>query len=191
MWIEWMEDRGVAYLEEVDERSLARWTKYLSRCVKADEGDSDGGITRATAWTYYNAVRAYLGWCVTWRDLDANPADDPKPLDAMPNRPSRSSGDQQFWSPEQRQTHLRHLDERAHEVIDEDGFAPVCDRARTTLTWRPARSTCSARARTRNRRRSPTSPSRRCRPLARCPRPSGRLAVVPNVPSTVAVGCRS
>ena len=132
LWIDWMNERGVDHLEDVNERSLARWTKYLSRRVKANEGDSDGGITRATAWTYFNAVRSYLGWCETWRDLETNPADDPKPIDAMPDRPSRSSGDQQFWSPKQRQTLLRHLNERAHEAIEEDAhdaLAPVRDRA--------------------------------------------------------------
>jgi len=132
LWIDWMNERGVVYLEDVDERSLARWTKHLSRRVKANEGNSEGGITRATAWTYFNAVRSYLGWCETWRDLETNPADDPRPIDAMPDRPSRSSGDQQFWSPKQRQTLLRHLDERAREAIEEDGsdaLAPLRDRA--------------------------------------------------------------
>lgn len=132
LWIDWMNERGVVYLEGVDERSLARWTKHLSRRVKAYEGNSEDGITKATAWTYFNAVRSYLGWCETWRDLETNPADDPRPTDAMPDRPSRSSGDQQFWSPKQRQTLLRHLDERAREAIEEDGsdaLAPLRDRA--------------------------------------------------------------
>ncbi|WP_135535907.1 tyrosine-type recombinase/integrase [Halostella pelagica] len=131
-WVDWMEERDIRYLEDVDEQTLARWTKYLSRRVKANDGDSDGGITRATAWTYFNTVRTYLGWCETWREIEENPADGPRVIDAMPDRPSRSSGNQQFWSPEQRQRLLRHLDERAHEAIDADGhdaLAPVRDRA--------------------------------------------------------------
>ena len=133
IWIEWMDERGDGHLEAVDERALARWVRqYLARRVKAHEADESEGITRATAWTYFNAVRTYLGWCETWGHLDENPAEDPMPLDAMPDRPSNSSGDQQFWSPEQRQTLLRYLDERASEAIDEedsDALAALRDRA--------------------------------------------------------------
>ncbi|WP_135822972.1 tyrosine-type recombinase/integrase [Halostella litorea] len=132
-WIDWMhEHTGTEYLEGIDERTLARYPKYLARRVKANDGDADGGITRGTAWTYFNAVRSYLAWCVAWRDLEDNPADSATVIDEMPDRPSRSSADQQFWSPAQRQTLLQYVDERAHEAIDEEGsdaLAPVRDRA--------------------------------------------------------------
>ncbi|NHN49894.1 tyrosine-type recombinase/integrase [Halostella sp. JP-L12] len=131
LWIDWLDERGVDHLAALDERTLARWVRrYLDQRVKANEADGDDGITRATAWTYFNAVRAYLGWCETWGYVDQNPAEDPMPLEAMPDRPSNSSGDRQFWSPEQRRTLLRYVDDRAREAIDEDGtdaLAPVRD----------------------------------------------------------------
>ncbi len=131
-WIDWMRDHGDEFLEDLDSQSVGRWTQYLNRRVQAHDADSDSGITRASAWTYYNLVSAYLTYCREWEYIAENPAKAAVVEKAMPDRPSGGSKDQQFWSPEQRQTLLQYVDERAHNAIDEhgsDAVAEVRDRA--------------------------------------------------------------
>lgn len=131
-WIDWMQDRGVETLEALTGRNVANYAQYLNRRVQAHEADSDQGISRSTAWTYYNHVSAYLTYCREWEYIADNPAKAAVVRKAMPDRPSGSSNDQQFWSAEQRQELLLYVDKRAHEAIDEhgmDALPEVRDRA--------------------------------------------------------------
>jgi len=131
-WIDTMGDRGVETLDDLDSRTVGRWAQYLDRRVQAHEADSDSGLTRASAWTYYNHVSAYLTYCREWEYIAENPAQAAVVEKAMPDRPSGSSKDQQFWSPTQRQALLQYVDERAHDAIDakgHDAVAEVRDRA--------------------------------------------------------------
>lgn len=128
-WIDWMQRRGDDTLEGLDGRAMARWAEHLDRRVK---NTADEGISAATAWSYYDLVSAYLTYCSEWEYIAENPARTAVAKTAMPDRRATSSADQQFWSPEQRQTLIRHVDERAHDAIDErgsDALAEVRDRA--------------------------------------------------------------
>ena len=120
-WIEWMDRREVATLEELDSRHLARYAGHLARRVNARQanGDTDG-ITAATAWNYYSLVSAYLRYCQQWEYITENPADTDRAKDEMPDRPTADSGQQQFWSQQQRETIVSYVDERAQEAIDAD-----------------------------------------------------------------------
>ncbi|SNZ17100.1 Site-specific recombinase XerD [Natronoarchaeum philippinense] len=131
-WIDWLDDRGVEYLEDLDSQTVGRWAQYLSRRVASHNADADSGLSRASAWTYYNHVSAYLTYCREWEFIAENPAQAAVVENAMPDRPSGGSKNQQFWSPTQRQTLLQYVDERAHNAIDErgsDAVTEVRDRA--------------------------------------------------------------
>ena len=120
-WIDWMERRGTSALEDVDSRHLARYAGHLTRRVNARRANGDTeGITAATAWNYYSLVSAYLHYCQQWEYISENPADTDRAKDEMPDRPSTDSGKQQFWSPEQRETIVSHVEERTHDAVDAD-----------------------------------------------------------------------
>ena len=120
-WINWMDRRGVAALKDVDSRHLARYAGHLARRVNARRANGDTeGITAATAWNYYSLVSAYLHYCQQWEYISENPADTDRAKDEMPDRPSTDSGKQQFWSAEQRETIVSHVEDRAHDAVDAD-----------------------------------------------------------------------
>lgn len=120
-WIEWTEDRGVTTFEALDSRPLAQYAASLSRRVDARRANGEGdGITAATAWNYYSLVSAYLHYCMEWEYVDDNPARSAKAKDELPDRPRADSGEQQFWSAEQREELVRHVERRAGEAIDDD-----------------------------------------------------------------------
>jgi integrase len=128
-WIEWMDSRGVTTLEALDSRHLARYAGYLARRVNARRTNDDAeGITPATAWNYYSLVSAYLHYCQQWEYIVENPADTDRAKDEMPDRPTTDSGQQQFWSQQQRETIVSYVDEQAHDAID------VNPRSREALT---------------------------------------------------------
>jgi integrase len=121
-WRQRLEDRGVETVEKVGKRNMASYAQYLSRRVDAVKSrEVDGGISAATAWTYYDYVSAFLSYCVRWEYLEENPAQKGIATDELPPRPMKKSGDQQFWSPEDRKSLVRYADRRAHEAVDEKG----------------------------------------------------------------------
>jgi len=134
-WIEWMDSRGATTLEELDSRDLARYAGHLARRVNARRANGNTeGITAATAWNYYSLVSAYLRYCQQWEYIAENPADTDRAKDEMPDRPTTDSGQQQFWSEQQRETIVSHVEERAHDAIDTDprsreALTAACDRA--------------------------------------------------------------
>ncbi|WP_066418992.1 tyrosine-type recombinase/integrase [Halorubrum aethiopicum] len=119
-WIEWADRRGISTLEELDSRHLARYAEHLNRRVNAHRADDNEGITAATAWNYYSLVSAYLYYCQQWEYLSENPADTERAKAEMPDRPKTDSGRQQFWSTEQRETLIRHIEDRAYAAVDTD-----------------------------------------------------------------------
>ncbi|ADD07542.1 XerC/D-like integrase (plasmid) [Natrialba magadii ATCC 43099] len=136
-WISYCADRDVRTLESVTKRTMGHYASHLGRRVDAGQSDAvDGGIAASTAHTYYNLVSAFLSWAVKWDYLAENPAEKAAAKDELPSKNSSNSGDQQFWSPEQRRTIMGYVDERARTAIDErgtDALEEVRDRALVAL----------------------------------------------------------
>jgi integrase len=136
-WVDYCADRSVDTLEGVSKRTMGSYASYLHRRVEAGRSaTTDGGIAASSAWTYYNQVSAFLAWAVKWDYLAENPAEKAAAKEELPNKPSSNSGDQQFWSPEQRRTIMEYVDERAREAIDgkgTDALEEVRDRALVAL----------------------------------------------------------
>lgn len=120
-WRRRLESRGVETVERVDKRVMANYATDLSHRVGTGTNRADGGITAATAWTYYDYVSAFLSYCVRWEWLAENPAQKAIALDELPPRPT-TSGDQQFWSADDRNALIRYVDQRAHDAVDETGL---------------------------------------------------------------------
>lgn len=121
-WIEKMERRGIDQFGDLDERHIAQWVdEYLAQRVRAHRS-SDGkrGISAGSAATYYDYVSAYLSYCKQWGIIEENPAASAVAREPLPDRPSRQSGDQQFWTPEQRQAITTHVSARVSEALNED-----------------------------------------------------------------------
>ncbi len=118
------DQHGLHTVEAIDKRAMAAYAQHLSQRVDAGRDrttDTDAGITPATAWTYYDYVSAFLAWAVRWDLLEENPAQKGIAVDELPPRPTKRSGDQQFWTAEDRTRLLRHADRRADEALDSDG----------------------------------------------------------------------
>ncbi|SIS13127.1 Site-specific recombinase XerD [Natronorubrum thiooxidans] len=132
-WRHRLEQRSIETVDEIDKRTMATYAQYLSRRVDAGTSRNvDGGIAAATAWTYYDYVSAFLSYCVRWDYLEENPAQKGIALDELPPRPTKKSGDQQFWSAADRTALCRYVDDRAHQAVDErgtDAFEELRDRA--------------------------------------------------------------
>lgn len=113
-WQTFLEGRGVHTVEGVTKQHMA---KYAKEELSNEESKSD-----ATARTYYDYVSAFLSYCVKWEWLEENPAQKGIALDELPPRPKKKSGDQQFWTADDRKALLRYADRRAHEAVDEKGM---------------------------------------------------------------------
>ncbi|NGM70530.1 tyrosine-type recombinase/integrase [Natronolimnobius sp. AArcel1] len=138
-WIEWCRKQETTTLEDVSTRTMQRYASRLQQRVRAQQADSSNGISAASAWTYYNVVSAFLSWAVRWEYLTENPAEKERAKKELPARPSSNSGDQQFWSANQRQAIVRYVGEQARNAIDDpetDPFDAVRNRAVvTTLAY--------------------------------------------------------
>ena len=119
--------RDVTTIDAVDKRAMASYATHLADRVDAKQNrDSDvDGINAATAWTYYDYVSAFLSWCVKWDYLSENPAQKGAALDELPPRPSHNSGDQQFWTSEDRRQLLSYADRRVDEALEEKGLDAI------------------------------------------------------------------
>ena len=130
-----LEQNGVTTIETVDKRAMADYAQYLTRRVNANRNpDIEGGISPATAWTYFDNVSAFLHYCKEWEYLTENPAQKAIVKSELPDRPTSDSSKQQFWSASDRNALLQHVDKRASAAIDEHGLdekalTPVRDRA--------------------------------------------------------------
>jgi len=119
-WIEWSQDKGVTTLDGISARHMGRYASYLSRRVDARRADSSVGITASTAWQYYQLVSAYLSYCREWEYIDSNPANMQRVKNKMPDKPSQTSRDQQFWSSEQREALVEYIDVTARDAVSDD-----------------------------------------------------------------------
>ncbi|SDL09325.1 tyrosine-type recombinase/integrase [Natronorubrum texcoconense] len=125
-WVEWCQKRDCKTVNDVSTLTMRNYASYLKR-----RSDAEEGIAATTARTYYNYVSALLSWAVEVEQLAENPAEKRRAKKPLP-KATTNSGDQQFWSPEQRRAITEYVDERAREAIAVDGtdaFEAVRNRA--------------------------------------------------------------
>lgn len=119
-WIDFCERRDVTTIEDVSTRSMNRYANHLARRIEAGESDDvEGGISKTTAWTYYDYVSSFLTWAVRWNYLTENPAEKERAREGLPDRPSSGEYDRQFWTPEQRRTILEFVRRRVDSAYRE------------------------------------------------------------------------
>lgn len=120
-------DSNIATIGAVNKYHMETYATHLNDRVRAKQNrDTErDGITPATAWTYYDYVSAFLGWCVKYDYLSENPAQKGIAMDELPARPSNNSGEQQFWTTEHRQQLLGYVDDRADEALDDRGLDAI------------------------------------------------------------------
>jgi integrase len=123
-WADWMAGRSYD-LDTLKENGPDVLRKYATRLRKRTQA---GGIAASTAKTYFAYVSACLSFAVREGRLSRNPAQTETARELLPED-SRDRGDQQHWTPEQREQLLRYVDERAETAIDERGFG-ACTEAR-------------------------------------------------------------
>lgn len=68
--------------------------------------------------TYYNNLSGYVGWLVDEDLLDGHLANANRARDPLPEDDGRRSGDEQIWTPTQRDQLLKHLRDRAYDLLD-------------------------------------------------------------------------
>jgi integrase len=130
-WSEWLQQRGIDDLDRVDIQTMRRYAQRLRQRARARESDPETGITPASAQTYYAIISGFLTWCVEDERLPTNPALARRAKTELPDDTGERTT-QQFWSTEDRTRLLRHVDQRAHDAIDErgsDAAIEVRDRA--------------------------------------------------------------
>ena len=122
-----LEDRGTVHVTAIDKRDLAAYAEHLADAVAdaADRTTTTGGISAATAWTYYDYVSAYLAYCVEWDYLSKNPARKGPATAQLPPRPTTQTDEADFWTSEDRRRLLRFADQRAEHALDEHGAAVI------------------------------------------------------------------
>lgn len=126
-WIAWTQDERSTYtFGGLDVADCEAYALHLKQ--RANSGD----LAASSARKYYDYVRAYCGWCADREHASENPAAKDRAEAALPDADQRSEHRQQLWTPDQRRAIMRHVDERAHAAVDEDGrdaVKPLRDRA--------------------------------------------------------------
>jgi integrase len=119
-WINWLADREdpIESFDQLQVSQMRQYARHLKERVDRDE------IAGSTANTYWNYIAAFLGWCVYEELLTENPARKRRAEQELPDMRPRSDR-QQFWSRDDREALLSHLNERAHVAIDEEGLSAI------------------------------------------------------------------
>jgi site-specific recombinase XerD len=124
-------DRGVETLEAVSATDCRRYAQHLADRVREDE------LAASSANTYYDVVRAFLGWCVRDGRIPENPADTLRATESLPT--DGGDADRQYWWPQEREAMFAALDTLVDEANDAasqgdvDGTRAGQDAAR--VTW--------------------------------------------------------
>ncbi|WP_323676294.1 tyrosine-type recombinase/integrase [Halorubellus sp. PRR65] len=118
--------RGVETLEAVSATDCRRYAQHLADRVRADE------LAASSANTYYDVVRAFLGWCVRDGRIPENPADTLRATEDLPT--DSGDVDRQYWWPEEREAMFAALDAAVDDANDTAGDATGTDGARRA-TW--------------------------------------------------------
>ncbi|OTF01942.1 site-specific integrase [Halorubrum sp. SD683] len=83
------------------------------------------GFANATVLTYYAYVASWCGWADAQGYVPRHYARESDAEDPLPESTGRRPGDQQAWSPEQRDRLTRYVDERASATLDAFGEIEV------------------------------------------------------------------
>lgn len=83
------------------------------------------GFSNSTVLTYYAYVASWCGWADAQGYVPRHYARESDAEDPLPESTGRRPGDQQAWSPEQRDQLTRFVDERASAAIDALGAVEV------------------------------------------------------------------
>jgi integrase len=94
---------------DLDERTFREYARHLA---------GDRGLKQNTVQTYYAYISAWCGWCVNEGYLEAHYAQRASATAPLPEDDGRKPGDQQAWTPEQRHTLTRHVDEQARGAVE-------------------------------------------------------------------------
>jgi site-specific recombinase XerD len=103
-------DRGVRRLKDLTAMDCRRYAQHLADRVR------DGDLAASSANTYYDIVRAWLGWCVRDGRIPENPADTLEATEDLPTDAGET--DRQYWWPEEREAMFAHLDAVVDEAND-------------------------------------------------------------------------
>jgi site-specific recombinase XerC len=103
-------DRGVETLEALSATDCRRYAQHLADRVREDD------LAASSANTYYDVVRAFLGWCVRDGRIPENPADTLRATESLPT--DGDDADRQYWWPEEREAMFAALDSLVDEAND-------------------------------------------------------------------------
>ena len=108
------EDRDVRF-SDLDSTVFGDYARYLVV----------SGFSNGTVLTYYAYIASWCGWADAQGYIPRHYARESDAEDPLPEDKGRRPGDQQAWSPEQRDELTRYVDDRASAAIDEFGAIDV------------------------------------------------------------------
>ena len=119
-WVDWLAGREepIESFDQLQVSQMRQYARHLKERVDRDE------LAGSTANTYWNYIAAFLGWCVYEELLAENPARKRRAEQELPDTRPRSDR-QQFWSRDDREALLSHLNERAHAAVDQEGLNAI------------------------------------------------------------------
>jgi integrase len=119
-WITWLTDHeeSIESFDRLQVSHMRQYARHLKERVDRDE------LAGSTANTYWNYIAAFLGWCVYEELLAENPARKRRAEEELPDKRPRSDR-QQFWSQNDREALLAHLNKRAHAAVDKQGLDAI------------------------------------------------------------------
>ncbi|NHN43151.1 tyrosine-type recombinase/integrase [Halorubellus sp. JP-L1] len=115
-FVDFQRSRGIDRLADLDATDCRRYAQHLADRVR------DGEVAASTANTYYDVVRAWLGWCVRDGRIAENPADTLRATEDLPT--DAGDADRQYWWPEEREAMFAALDALVDGANDEAKNAP-------------------------------------------------------------------
>lgn len=117
-FVDFQRDRGNRTLGDLTATDCRRYAQHLADRVR------DGDLAASSANTYYDVVRAFLGWCVRDGRIPENPADTLRATEDLPT--DAGDADRQYWWPEEREAMFAALD----AVVDDANDAAADARER-------------------------------------------------------------
>lgn len=130
------EDRDVRF-SDLDSTVFGDYARYLVV----------SGFSNGTVLTYYAYVAAWCGWADAQGYVPRHYARESDAEDPLPESAGRRPGDQQAWSPSQRDQLTRYVDERASTALDAFGTVEVLASERGDLASDAVREKTAARFR--------------------------------------------